>query len=276
VIGISFAVCSAQSSSVRTQNYSKEGLSFEYSEGWRLIENSNELAQHLILSRDGSSSRIMILAYRNLVTSLTQLAESRRDITESLIEDTKKNLGSPTSVVKRMETKVSVGDDVAEGVRLQGLVNGVNTTAEVYSYLGKLRFINLAYIRSDNASAQDDPSWLTLLDTLKIAVPLPGSHEFARQPLLFLEEKLNDLATSMPIPVYPRAARYHRVHGLVIVRVIIDEKGRVEEVFSTSGPPELVNAAEEAARKSKFGRALISGRPVRVTGLITYNFASPS
>jgi TonB family protein len=275
VIGICCVVSLAQSPDLKTQHYSRDGLSFEYGEGWKLTDRSNELAQHLLLARDGSSSQIMILAYRYFVTTPERLAEARRDVTELFIDKTTRTLHTGDSSVKREDAQLKVGDDLAVGVRLHGRSNKESTTAEIYSFLGKLRFINLAYIRSDKDSAQDDSSWLTVLDTLKIAVPLPGSKEFDTQPLLFLEEKLNDLATSMPYPEYPRAARYRGVRGTVIVRVIIDEKGDVEEVFAVSGHPALVKAAEEAARKSKFGRALISGRAVRVTGLFTYNFVGP-
>lgn len=272
VVMICCAVSLAQSSDVKTQHYTKDGISFEYSSGWILKDSSNQLAQHLLLARAGSSTLIMVLAYRVLVTSSEELAEGRRDVTERFIEDAKHKLGSPAVEVKSTPAQISVGNDVADGVRLQGSVNAVSTTAEVYSYLGKLRFINLAYIRADKDSAQDDAAWSTVLRTLDIAVPLIGSKEFGGQRLMFVGEKLNGRAISLPKPEYPIAARQGGAQGIVTVQVIVDEKGNVAEVLSVSGHPFLVKAAARAAWGAKFTPTRISGQAVRVTGVITYNF----
>jgi TonB family protein len=140
--------------------------------------------------------------------------------------------------------------------------------------LGKLRFINVAYIRSDKDSPEDDQSWLTLLRTLKIETPLVGNKEYRGVNLVVDEEKLNGRAISLPKPEYPAFARQSRAGGTVLVRVIVDEKGNVAEIVSVSGHPALVEAAAKAARKAKFTPTAIAGQPVRVTGLITYNFVS--
>lgn len=264
----------AQSPAPTTQHYSKDGLSFEYGDGWSLKDNSNQLAQHLLLSRPGSSTLIMVLAYRLLITSPDQLVVGRRDVTERFIEDAKRKLGAPAVKVVTTTAQLTVGEDVADGVILHGSIDGAETTAEVYSYLGKLRFINVAYIRPDKDSPQDDQSWLTLLRTLKIETPLVGNKEYRGVNLVVDEEKLNGRAISLPKPEYPAFARQSRAGGTVLVRVIVDEKGNVAEIVSVSGHPALVEAAAKAARKAKFTPTAIAGQPVRVTGLITYNFVS--
>lgn len=269
-------ICSAssqsQSPAPKTQHYSRDGLSFEYSDGWSLKDNSNQLAQHLLLSRPGNASLIMVLAYRLLITKPEQLAEGRKDVTERFIEDAKRKLGAPAIKVQTSTAQLTVGEDTADGVILDGSIDGTETTAEVYSYLGKLRFINLAYIRSDKDSPQDDQSWLTVLRTLKIETPLVGTKEYRGVNLIIDEEKLNGSAISLPRPDYPAFARQSRAQGAVMVRVIVDEKGNVAEIISVSGHPALVEAAAKAARKAKFRPTIIAGQPVRVTGLITYSF----
>jgi hypothetical protein len=41
---------------------------------------------------------------------------------------------------------------------------------------------------------------------------------------------------------------------------------------AVSGHPLLRQAAEQAARESKFSPTMLSGQPVKVTGIVVYNF----
>jgi TonB family protein len=83
---------------------------------------------------------------------------------------------------------------------------------------------------------------------------------------------LNGRAISLPLPPYPPIARAAKASGTVAVRVLIDEDGKVTEAQAVSGPALLRKAAEEAARNARFAPTQLSGQPVKVTGVITYNF----
>jgi len=83
---------------------------------------------------------------------------------------------------------------------------------------------------------------------------------------------LNGKAISLPKPPYPPAARAVRASGAVSVQVLIDEQGRVVSASAASGHPLLRAAAEQAARGARFSPTLLSGQPVKVSGIITYNF----
>jgi periplasmic protein TonB len=86
---------------------------------------------------------------------------------------------------------------------------------------------------------------------------------------------LNGKATSLPKPGYPPAARAVRAAGAVVVSVTIDESGRVISASAVSGHPLLKAAAVSAAQGARFSPTLLSGQPVKVTGVITYNFVAP-
>jgi protein TonB len=83
---------------------------------------------------------------------------------------------------------------------------------------------------------------------------------------------LNGKATSLPKPPYPPAARAVRAAGAVSVQVLIDENGNVVSASAVSGHPLLRAAAAAAARGAKFSPTQLSGQPVKVSGVITYNF----
>lgn len=83
---------------------------------------------------------------------------------------------------------------------------------------------------------------------------------------------VNGKATYLPKPAYSEAAKAIRASGQVQVQVTIDETGNVTSATAVSGHPLLRGASVEAARISKFTPTLLGGRPVRVTGIIIYNF----
>lgn len=83
---------------------------------------------------------------------------------------------------------------------------------------------------------------------------------------------INGSATSLPKPPYPPAAKAVRASGAVNVQVLIDESGNVVSASAVSGHPLLRQAAVQAARGAKFKPTLLSGQPVKVNGVIVYNF----
>ena len=103
------------------------------------------------------------------------------------------------------------------------------------------------------------------ITAFKAARKTPGSSE------KFVESGIvNGKATNLVKPAYPMNMRGNS--GFVMVRVTIDEQGKVISAKATCGILGFVEAVEEAARKSKFSPTLISGQPVKVTGVIVYNF----
>ena len=83
---------------------------------------------------------------------------------------------------------------------------------------------------------------------------------------------INGKAMNLVKPPYPAAARTVRASGAVNVQVVIDESGKVISATAVSGNPLLRAAAEQAARNSNFTPTMMSGQPVKVTGVIVYNF----
>jgi protein TonB len=85
---------------------------------------------------------------------------------------------------------------------------------------------------------------------------------------------LNGKAISLPKPVYPAIARQAHASGTVVVQVTIDENGKVISATPVSGHPLLRGVAAAAARGARFSPTKLSGQPVKVTGVITYNFVA--
>lgn len=88
-------------------------------------------------------------------------------------------------------------------------------------------------------------------------------------------EVLNGKAISLPKPRYPSEARAYRITGTVVIKVNIDETGKVvgaEDMCAAH--PLLLGAAKEAAYQARFTSTILSGVPVAVSGIITYRFVA--
>jgi protein TonB len=94
----------------------------------------------------------------------------------------------------------------------------------------------------------------------------------SQSPRKVLEGVLQGKAVRKVKPAYPTIARTIRASGPVQVMVVIAEDGRVIEAAAINGNPVLKSAAVEAARQWLFTPTTLNNIPVKVQGLLTFNF----
>lgn len=252
------------------EHFAKDGLSFDYPAGFKLTDRSNEAAQHLILSRAGSSVLVMVVAYRDAVANGRQAAAARQSITMPYVEDLARRLGvQQLPAWDNNSPCLEVGGRFATGFRLAGKSDGLPSTGEVYALVLGGRFVNLVYVRNDKDDAAGSGAWKSLGDTLKIDAP-PGTNEF--QMNIVSGGVLNGKAIVKPQPSYPPSAKALYQQGVVTVLIVVGEDGNVISAEAVSGPSALKAEGEKAARRARFEPATVCGRPIKVSGVITYNF----
>lgn len=88
----------------------------------------------------------------------------------------------------------------------------------------------------------------------------------------FTSTMLVSRAISLPKPAYPPMAKAIGAHGPVSVQILVDEQGKVISAQPVSGNPTLVHAAKQAALQARFTPTVLNGQPVKIQGVITYNF----
>lgn len=81
-------------------------------------------------------------------------------------------------------------------------------------------------------------------------------------------------ALKLPKPSYPAIARKAHASGQVMVQLLIDVDGTVLEAVAVSGHPLLNGVSVQAAKDARFSPTKLAGKPVKVTGVIIYNFVS--
>lgn len=81
-------------------------------------------------------------------------------------------------------------------------------------------------------------------------------------------------ALQLAKPAYPELARKAHVQGRVKVQVIIGEDGTVIAAAAVDGHPLLYGVSVAAARETTFTPTRVNGKPVKVVGVLEYNFVS--
>lgn len=115
-------------------------------------------------------------------------------------------------------------------------------------------------------NAQGNSAVIVPIETpppLPVQTPVP---EVVRKRII------NGDAVSLPKPPYPEMARQLKIQGVVSVQVLVDETGRVVSAKAVSGNAFLVREAQKAAFQARFEPTMLGDQPVKVSGVITYNF----
>jgi len=78
-----------------------------------------------------------------------------------------------------------------------------------------------------------------------------------------------------PPPVYPMIALRLKREGTVVLRVLIDESGRVIQIIVVAGVEQLTGAAVAAVSKWTYRPALRQGEPIRAWREVPIRFDLP-
>lgn len=185
------------------------------------------------------------------------------------IRDPVANINHPTDPPKNASVEKSTGTQVRENVPY------IVSDRDKQAANGGLDMPERDGGTTKSAPIQIKPR--TNNDDEKEAAPIiePKTKEAAATPKKLAPVSkgvVNGIAKSLPKPIYPAPAKAIKAGGAVTVQVTIDENGSVISAAATSGHPLLRAAATSAARQAKFTPTRLSDQPVKVTGIIVYNF----
>jgi TonB family protein len=107
---------------------------------------------------------------------------------------------------------------------------------------------------------------------VEVTTPPPPAPEDKPKAQVMSKGVVNGEAKLLPKPNYPLMAKQLHVQGKVNVQVLIDEFGKVISARAIDGHPLFKQASEAAAYQAKFSPTKLSDQPVKVSGVITYNF----
>lgn len=254
------------------QHYEKDGLSFDYPANWIATERKWDGSNAVILKLEGRLAQIIIR--KEEATGCDFATETKRlldNLTRRVSIEIQAGRAPKTSPVK---TRIGAID--VDGLELTGRLHRKTVTGEAFTHRMNRRFISLVYIQ-ENKDDRAGSAWEIVRNSLKIEPPVLGTMAVdpAVLPARTSGEVLNGKAIDLPAPAYPAIARQAHASGVVVVQVIIDESGSVIAAHAISGHPLLLAVCVDAAKRGQFSPTKLCGEPVRVTGVIRYNFVAP-
>jgi TonB family protein len=152
---------------------------------------------------------------------------------------------------------------------------GASAFFSIFSVSGGSCVLEFSDERGDPATDLSDDARLPLSSTPLSEVP---NYSCGRADISPLEVNsvwagvMDKKVVVKPAPHYPPIAEAAHAEGLVVVWVMVDESGKVVWAQATSGHPLLREPATRAACSARFSPPLMNGPPVRVSGVLTYNF----
>jgi TonB family protein len=166
---------------------------------------------------------------------------------------------------------------LGEFYRARGNVaNGAEVLKRALTIYGTLKGVQSpAYEKTTNtficmAHENQQPERIKDLDEIRKGFNPPTSLTAPVQGMV-----LNGRALKLPKPRFPQELRGRSIRAQVVVKVVIDEEGRVIKTSDLcQGPRYLSEAAQEAASGALFSPTKLNGQPVKVSGVIVYNFIS--
>lgn len=124
------------------------------------------------------------------------------------------------------------------------------------------------YVFKDGHKLVEEPVRISLEEPTQAELLGPDYERIEQKPI-FIENLAEHLLTQ-PQPVYPDADRSTAVN--ITVQVIVDTTGRVISAAPITPIPLFDVAAVEAAFQATLSPTVFEGRPVVVTGCLTYTF----
>jgi TonB family protein len=263
-----------------SKQYEKNGVSFRYPTGWTATEAMWEGDEAVMLKLEGGLAQIVL---RKEAGTLCDSKTENERLLDILIRRVAAEIqqGQPKGIAPA-KTRFRDSDVTAmelmdvTGMELMGRINGEPATGEAYVVRLNKQFVSMVYIRADKDQPRANLAWDLIRVSLAVEAPVLGTvvahPAIPRKPIS--GGVLNGKAIRLPRPAYPAIARQANASGTVAVQVTINESGAVVSAKAVSGHPLLQAECVAAAREAQFSPTKLCGEPVKVTGIITYNFVA--
>jgi TonB family protein len=303
ILMLLFALVSATvlpGQSTEMTHFEKDGIAFDFPLDWKMVDESESGTKHFVVSEKGGKERIAIILQSIEVTDGCNLEAARQKLNDTLIETIAKEIQA-VRPLQLTTVSTQVTDQMTQGVQIHGSLKNYRVTSETYVWRHRLSVAGLIHIWLDEDAANQH-AWSTVRSSLTLSgatTTVTGTR--SKAPLVTMADKpretsgpvvtttiaspsdapeqikggvLNGKALRLVQPPYPSTARKAHASGTVAVQIVIDENGEVTSAHAISGHPLLQAAAVLAAKSSKFSPTTLCGEPVKVTGIVQYNFVA--
>lgn len=163
----------AQTPAADGKQLSKDGLSFNYPNGWTLVDESNADAQNFNIGRADSDAQMRVFVFRTPVTTPERLAEAKKVLVDPYVASTMRQFEQMGAKPQKSPASTEIAKVASEGVRIAAALEGVPGAAEIYWGVVGNRLVVLTQLGPDRALKQASPAWDAIRNSIAIAEPNP-------------------------------------------------------------------------------------------------------
>lgn len=156
-------------------HFDKDGLSFDYPEGWTVEDQSNSDAQQLTIGRSDLDAQIRIFATRGSVDTPEKMALARTKFIDPYVKATNNQLTQMGGKPEQSPAAIKIGEVEAEGVRIRAVLDSVPGEAAIYWFTLGNRLIILTFFGPDQALKQATPAWDTVRNSMRVMENKPST-----------------------------------------------------------------------------------------------------
>jgi hypothetical protein len=156
-----------------TKHFAKDGLVFDYPDGWTIEDRSNADAQQLTLARPDSGAQIILFVHRGHTTA-EKLPDARKAFIDPYLDSTFKSFEQMGAKPERSDASIEVAGAKADGVRIRATLDEPGEAAIYWAIVGK-RVVVLTFFGPDKALKQATPAWDAVRSSLHVEEVKPAA-----------------------------------------------------------------------------------------------------
>lgn len=164
----------AQTPAADGKQLSKDGLSFNYPNGWTLVDESNADAQNFNIGRADSEAQMRVFVFRTPVPTPERLAEAKKVLVDPYVASTMRQFEQMGAKPQKSAATTEIAKVASEGVRIAASLEGVPGAAEIYWGVVGNRLVVLTQLGPDRALKGASPAWDAIRNSIAIAEPNPA------------------------------------------------------------------------------------------------------
>ena len=164
--GLLFAFAAAAQTG--NKHFAKDGLSFDYPDGWTITDDSNADAQQLTLGRNDSPAMIKFFVHRGKVNTPEKMAQAKSKIIDPYVAYTEKQFASMGAKPQRADATTQISGVNADGVHITAVLEGESGEAGIYWATISDRLVVLTLFGPDKELKKLQPGWDLARNSLKI------------------------------------------------------------------------------------------------------------
>ena len=171
---MSAAFVVAQTPATDAKQFAKDGLSFNYSNGWTLQDTSNADAQQLNIGRADSEAQMRVFVFRTPVSTPERLAEARKVLVDPYIASTMRQFQQMGAKPEKAAATTEIAAQPAEGVKISASLDGVPGAAEIYWGVVGKRLVVITLLGPDKSLKQASPAFDTIRTSIAVEEEKPS------------------------------------------------------------------------------------------------------